>query len=240
MKTKISMVVIMLAVLHICPHYVFSQNFSRVLELTAKRMNGPDVEALQKRLLQLGFSGVGEADGYYGPKNEEIIKTIQKFAGFEENGKVDRTLWNFIFGNDDFTVKYLKLIQTVAQYKPNELRKIENELSYDYWNSYGYRYTIYYANDGKMRILDISGGNGDNAYQKTYYFADSDKYIVLYRAASVNDPQGIKNVFFRMESYSDNIKSGKPFTDNNAYGNNNSELTGILYSLHYRIMGSID
>jgi len=68
MKTKISLVIIMLAVLHVCPHYVFGQNFSRVLELNARRMNGPDVEALQKRLLYLGFAGVGEADGYTGLK----------------------------------------------------------------------------------------------------------------------------------------------------------------------------
>jgi len=82
MKTKISLIVIMMAVLYFCPHYVFGQNFSRVLELNARRMNGSDVEALQKRLLSFGFSGVGEADGYYGPKTEETIKTIQKFAGF--------------------------------------------------------------------------------------------------------------------------------------------------------------
>jgi len=234
MKTKTGMIVIMLAVLGICPYYVFGQNFSRVLELNAKRMNGPDVEALQKRLLQLGFAGIGEADGYYGPKTEETVKTIQKFAGFEESGKVDRALWNFVFGNDEFTVKYLKLIQTVAQYKPDELRKIENEFRYDYWNSYGYNYTIYFANDGKMRMLEISGGNGDNYYQKTYYFAGSDKYIVLYRTASVNDPQGKKNVFLRMEGFSDNIKSGKQDDAASSYGRGDSELPAILYNLQFR------
>jgi len=232
MKTKISMVVIMLVVLYICPHYVFGQNFSRVLELNARRMNGPDVEALQKRLLSFGFTGVGEADGYYGPKTEEVIKNIQKFAGFDENGKVDRALWNFIFGNEDFTISYLRLIQIVAQYKPNELRKIENRLSYDYWNSYGYDYTVYFANDGKIRMLEISGGNGDNAYQKTYYFADSDKYVVLYHSASVNNPQGRKNVFIRMEAYSENIKSGKP-DDESSYSHDDGELVGIFYNLRF-------
>jgi len=233
MKTKINLIVIMLAVLHMCPHYVFGQNFSRVLELNTRRMNGPDVEALQKRLLSFGFAGVGEADGYYGPKTEETIKTIQKFAGFEENGKVDRALWNFIFGNDDFTINYLRLIQIVAQYKQNELRRIENRLSYDYWDSYGYDYKIYFANDGKIRILEISGGNGDNAYGKTYYFADSDKYIVLYRAASVNDPQGRKNVFIRMENYSEIINMGKPDNET-SYSHDDSELVGILYNLQFR------
>jgi len=223
----------MLAVWYICPCYVFGQNFSRVLELNARRMNGSDVEALQKRLLYLGFAGVSEADGYYGPKTEEVIKTIQKFSGFEENGKVDRALWNFIFGNDDFTIKYLRLIQIVAQYKPNELRKTEGRLSYEYWNFYGYNYTVYFANDGKIRMLEISGGNGDNAYQKTYYFADSDKYIVLYHSASVNDPQGRTNVFFRMEQYSENIKLGKP-DDGSSYRHDDSELLGILYSMRFR------
>jgi hypothetical protein len=232
MKTKTSMIIILLALLLICPQYVSSQNFSRVLELNARRMNGPDVEALQKRLLSFGFTGVGEADGYFGPKTEEVIKTIQKFAGFEENGKVDRSLWNFIFGNDDFTSKYLKLIQIVAQYKPNELRKIENRLRYEYWNFYGYDYTVYFANDGKIRILEISGGNGDNAYQKTYYFADSDKYVVLYHSASVNNPQGRKSVFIRMEAYSDNINSGKPDNES-TYSHDDGELVGILYNLRF-------
>lgn len=127
MKTKIRLLVIMLAVCYIYPHFVFSQNFSRVLELDARRMNGP--------------------------KTEEVIKTIQKFAGFEENGKVDRPLWNFIFVNDSFNIQYMRLIQIVAQYKPNEMRKIENRLSYDYWGSLGYDFTIYFANDGKNCIL---------------------------------------------------------------------------------------
>jgi len=233
MKTRITML-ILLAVLPIFPHYIFGQCFSRVIELNSRRMNGPDVEALQKRLLQLGFTGVGEADGYYGPKTEEAIISIQRFAGFEEDGKVDRALWNFIFSSDGFNIQYLKLIQIVSQYKPNELRKTANSLSYEYWNFYGYDYAIYFANDEKMRILEISGGNGDNYYQKTYYFADSDKYIVVYQSANVNNPQGIKNVFFRMESFSDNIKSGKPGNDESPYSHDNNELPAILYNLQFR------
>jgi len=81
------------------------QNFSRILEVKKPRMNGQDVLTLQKRLLYLGFSGVGEADGYYGPKTEGAIKTIQKLAGFDENGKVDRKLWDFIFDNKNFKIQ---------------------------------------------------------------------------------------------------------------------------------------
>ena len=208
-------------------------NNLRVLELNEKRMNGPDVEALQKRLLYFGFAGVGEADGYYGPKTTETIKTIQKFAGFEEDGKVDRALWYFIFGNDDFNIKYLSLIQIVAKYKPNELRKIEGRLSYEYQNFYGYSYTIYFANDGRMRILDISGGNGDNGYGKTYYFADSDKYIVLYYIQNVNERQARRNVFISTDDYSANIKQGKRNSES-SYRHDDSEMLGILYTLRFR------
>ena len=45
------------------------------------RMNGPDVLALQKRLLELQFYELGEADGYYGPMTEAVIKKIQDHRG---------------------------------------------------------------------------------------------------------------------------------------------------------------
>ena len=105
-------------------------------------------------------------------------------------------------------------------------------MSYEYWNFYGYDYKIYFANDGKIRILDISGGNGDNGYGKTYYFVDSDKYIVLYHAASVNNPQGRNNVFIRMEDSSSNIRSGKPDNES-SYSHDDGELAGILYNLRF-------
>ena len=72
-------------------------NFTRVIELKSPRMNGPDVLALQERLLSLGFSEIGTADGYYGPMTEGVIKNIQTSSHFEINGKVDRVLWDHIF-----------------------------------------------------------------------------------------------------------------------------------------------
>ena len=72
-------------------------NFTRIIELTNPRMNGPDVLALQEKLLSLGFSEIGTADGYYGPMTEGVIKNIQTSSHFEINGKVDRVLWDHIF-----------------------------------------------------------------------------------------------------------------------------------------------
>ena len=75
-------------------------NFTRVIELKSPRMNGPDIVALQKQLLSLGYDSVGEADGYYGPATEKVVKYIQFFRGEDKDGKVDQSLWNDIF--EDF------------------------------------------------------------------------------------------------------------------------------------------
>jgi len=76
--------------------------FTRTIEIQTPVMNGQDIVALQKRLLSLGYSRIGEADGYYGPLSEEVIKFIQRNNGrvsFDEDGKVNQALWNFIFDN---------------------------------------------------------------------------------------------------------------------------------------------
>ena len=71
---------------------------SRIIELQADRMNGPDIVKLQTHLKQnYGFDEIGEIDGYYGPLTEAVIKTIQYYSGFEPNGKVDKQLWDFLF-----------------------------------------------------------------------------------------------------------------------------------------------
>ena len=75
-------------------------NFTRVIELKSPRMNGEDIVALQKQLLSLGYDSVGEADGYYGPATEKVVKYIQFFRGEDKDGKVDQSLWNDIF--EDF------------------------------------------------------------------------------------------------------------------------------------------
>ena len=72
-------------------------SFIRNIELTNPRMEGQDILELQNRLLQLGFAEIGEADGYYGPLTEVVIKNIQMLYGFEANGKVDRSFWGFVF-----------------------------------------------------------------------------------------------------------------------------------------------
>lgn len=99
---------------------VFSQSYNRVIELrNPVRMNGQDVLALQNRLLSLKFNGMGNADGYYGPLTEGVIKEIQAFLGFEPNGKVERTLWNYIFDNENTSLLVQLAAKTIKKYTEN-------------------------------------------------------------------------------------------------------------------------
>jgi len=77
--------------------------FTRIIEVRSPRMNGQDIIFLQNRLLSLGFSGIGSADGLYGPLTEGVVKRIQSFLGRESNGKVDRILWDYIFDSRNTT-----------------------------------------------------------------------------------------------------------------------------------------
>jgi hypothetical protein len=229
---KIKFLGVFLAVCVFCPNVSFSQNFSRILELKTARMNGQDIANLQERLILLGFYNVGEADGYYGPKTEQVIKAIQRFSGFQEDGKVDHLLWNFIFSNDGFSVEYLRLINTVSLYNKDGLYRIGDGVQYKYWNFAGYEYTIFYSSDGKMRILEINGGNGDNAYGKEYYFVDEDKYILIHYRSNVSGESN-HGVYLRNGGNSCNINQGKIDHDS-SYKSNDSDLLGILYSLRFR------
>ena len=74
-----------------------NQAFLREISVTSPRMNGPDVKFLQERLLELGFTGVGEADGFYGPMTAGEIYFIKAALGFMEY---------IIFGSDEEEAYY--------------------------------------------------------------------------------------------------------------------------------------
>jgi peptidoglycan hydrolase-like protein with peptidoglycan-binding domain len=69
-------------------NFMFSQDFPGIIELRNDRMYSAELK-------HYGFDEFGEIDGYYGPLTENMIKTIQRFSGFEENGIVDKRLWEF-------------------------------------------------------------------------------------------------------------------------------------------------
>lgn len=60
-------------------------------------MRGDDVEELQQRLLTLGFSVVGSADGLFGGDTEKAVKSFQANASLPETGVVEEADWNAVF-----------------------------------------------------------------------------------------------------------------------------------------------
>ncbi len=59
----------------------------RYLKITKPYMSGVDVEEVQMALASLGFSS-GEIDGYYGPKTEAAVKSLQQSKGLIVDGIV--------------------------------------------------------------------------------------------------------------------------------------------------------
>ena len=56
---------------------------------------GPEVEELQRKLLELGYDPDG-IDGIFGPKTERAVKNIQADAGLPINGIVGPGTWTVI------------------------------------------------------------------------------------------------------------------------------------------------
>lgn len=90
MKRKI-LIFIGLNIFSFC---LFSQS-KRTLKVTSPRMNGSDVIYIQNKLIEMGFSEIGEIDGYYGPKTEEAIKEFQELVGIKSSGIVSQKEYDF-------------------------------------------------------------------------------------------------------------------------------------------------
>ena len=69
----------------------------RNLFLTSPRMQGDDVLMLQQRLLDLGYTEVGELDGIFGPKTEQAVKHFQEVNGLLVDGVVGPQTWAALF-----------------------------------------------------------------------------------------------------------------------------------------------
>jgi len=165
---------------------IFSQNFSRIIEVKNPRMNGQDVLNLQNRLLSLGFSKIGNADGYFGPLAEEVIKNVQKFSDFEIDGKVNRIFWDFIFNNKNDEL--LMNISIVSNYNEEQLRRMNTD--YMGHSTEGGNYVIYFSNDRKIKILKLSlyGEMGQVHY--ICYFISYLRYFILEQGISYSMPMG--------------------------------------------------
>ena len=62
-------------------------------------MRGEDVESLQSRLLDLGYTEVGTADGSFGPKTEEAVRHFQGNNNLTVDGIVGPLTWDALFSS---------------------------------------------------------------------------------------------------------------------------------------------
>lgn len=75
--------------------------FGRVLQLQTGRMNGPDVRAVQNRLIALMRPArSGQGDGWYGPVTTAAVRAFQAANSLPATGQVDRATWDALFSPD--------------------------------------------------------------------------------------------------------------------------------------------
>jgi hypothetical protein len=72
---------------------------TRVLYLDSPYMTGDDVLWLQQRLLSLGYTEVGTADGIFGVNTEQAVIIFQTRNGLAVDGIVGRLTWNTLFSS---------------------------------------------------------------------------------------------------------------------------------------------
>ena len=65
----------------------------RSLSLTTPNMTGQDVQWMQERLQELGYSEVGTPDGLFGPKTDQAVRRFQSVNGLVVDGIVGPITW---------------------------------------------------------------------------------------------------------------------------------------------------
>jgi len=181
-------------ILFICTIELFGQNFGREIKLQNPRMNGQDIKMLQERLLLLGFTKIGEADGYYGPLTAGVICDIKLFLGFDvtgseylwgidnfPDGSIKKNLWEFLF-NDEYE-NILKVINVITSYYYREYQTIIERPPMDgsfsnkkMYNDYGDSYT------GEVNILKVTetiGWEGRTNLSILCVFYNRDIFFVI-------------------------------------------------------------
>lgn len=74
--------------------------FERTLRLSSPTLSGDDVKNLQARLLALGYTEVGTADGSFGPKTDEAVRHFQENNDLVVDGIVGPLTWDALFSSD--------------------------------------------------------------------------------------------------------------------------------------------
>lgn len=70
---------------------------TRTLHLETPTMQGDDVKAVQQRLLALGYSELGPADGFFGGQSELAVRSFQQRNTLAVDGMVGVQTWERLF-----------------------------------------------------------------------------------------------------------------------------------------------
>lgn len=105
---------------------LLSQDFTRDIKLTTPRMHGKDIEEIQTKLLSLGFSQIGSANGWFGPKTQDAVREYQDCVGLSRNGIIDKTMWETLFSEDKITEQVNATLMLINAMQVN----IKNEYEY--------------------------------------------------------------------------------------------------------------
>lgn len=165
MKKQASILILLLSVFSL-----YAQGAKRELKVTKPRMHGDDVVYVQTKLLEMGFTEVGEADGYYGPMSEGAVKELQKLIDLPVNGEVHDVLYDFLESKEMASVR--EAIKVYNQNK-NETNCVSKEEYLERSNG-PFDQTIFVYKTGKKTACCM--------YQEVYDF-----YGLTEKLVKVND-----------------------------------------------------
>jgi peptidoglycan hydrolase-like protein with peptidoglycan-binding domain len=196
-----------------------SEEYSRELRYTEPRISGNDVLAVQKQLLLFGFNEIGEADGWFGPLLNTSIKKYQNFISIQENGVIDKNLWDLIFTKDKILLDYyneLKIINSI-----NYTKLVKEEKDFTGRSSQGGELLYYYYNKVlKYITLNICGELGKVEYK---IFVLDNRYVVLALDYSYPDIFDVEHAKKTNTTYY--------YTNSKTYEIQNGKVNAVKYDL---------
>lgn len=193
---------------------LFGQTYSRDLYLAENRLNGPDVLLLQKKLSSLGFTAVGQPDGWFGPDTQTAVKQLQGWLGFPADGKVTPAVWNALF-SPRVEARYFRLVKEANAVRTNKLRKVERDLMGH--SPEGGGAELYFSGaDPVYAVISLYGEMSQVRYD--VYCFKGDTYLVLETWARYPETFDLEHASYEYTGYfysraaSYSVKDGLPVT----------------------------